>query len=491
MDDPKTALPPSIAVNAAAATPERLAGKPKFASGSLLGHILVMTGTGAFGLMAIFIGDLANLIFLSWLKDEAIVAAVGYGSSILFLTVSIGIGLSIAATSLVSPALGARDLVLARRLSVNAFLATLVVSIVTSFGVWLLVPWALKTLGATGRTFDLAVSYLNILVPALAPLAIGMTAAGVLRSVGDARRAMNVTLIGAVVNVALDPILIFWMGWGLEGAALASLISRFAVMAVGLYGVIVVHDLMGRPNWASFRADIVPIGGIAVPAIMTNIATPFSNAYVTAAISEFGDSAVAGWTTIGRVLPVAFGAIYALSGTIGPILGQNYGAGEMTRMREAFTLALKVMAGFTAVAWLVLAVTADPIAASMNATGEARDLIVLFCRVLAPLFVFLGALFVANAASNTLGRPKTSMVLNWARATVGTVPFVIAGGATAGASGAIAGWMIGGIVFGVIAVVMCYDMMDKLSAQRADVLKLNALDVAQADRTPTDETSRS
>ncbi len=438
---------------------------PKFATGSLLRHILEMTGAGALGLMAIFIGDLANLIFLSWLKDEAIVAAVGYGSSILFLTISIGIGLSIAATSLVSPAIGARDMDRARRLSVNSFLTTLIVASLSSLLVWLLIPWALRTLGATGRTFELSATYLNIVVPSLTPLALGMTASGVLRSVGDARRAMNVTLIGAVINVILDPILIFWMGWGLEGAGIASVIARFGVMAVGFYGVIVVHKLIEWPHWGMFANDAVLISGIAVPAIMTNIATPVSNAYVTYAISQFGDSAVAGWTTIGRVLPVAFGAVYALSGTIGPILGQNYGAGEGARMREAFGLALKVMAAFTAVAWLVMAFAAYPIARVMHATGDAEQLIVLYCRWLTPLFVFLGALFIANAAFNTLGRPKTSMVLNWGRATIGTVPFVMAGGYFGGAGGVLAGHMIGGIVFGVIGVMMCYAMIDKLAAR--------------------------
>ena len=446
--------------------PSPMRQPPKFITGSLLNHILVMTGTGALGLMAIFVGDLANLIFLSWLKDEAIVAAVGYGSSILFLTISIGIGLSIAAISLVSPAIGARDFVAARRLTVHSFLATLIVAAVLSLVVWVSIPWLLQTLGAKGRTFDLASTYLRILVPSLAPLALGMTAGGVLRSVGDARRAMNVTLFGAIVNVILDPIFIFGFGWGLEGAAFASVIARFAIMGVGLYGVIRVHNLMGRPQWDHFLADAGPIAVVAVPAILANIATPFSNAYVTQAISGYGDSAVAGWTIIGRILPVAVGAIYALSGSIGPILGQNFGAGETGRMRDAFTLALKVTAAFTLGAWLVLALLAHPLAEGMHATPEAESLIVFYCRWLTPLFVFMGGLFIANAAFNTLGRPRTSMVLNWARATIGTIPFVLAGGAMAGAKGALAGHMLGGIAFGVIAVWLCYRHMDALAARK-------------------------
>ena len=259
-------------------------------------------------------------------------------------------------------------------------------------------------------------------MPALAPLALGMTSAAVLRSVGDARRAMLVTLVGAIVNTALDPIFIFVLGLGIHGAAIASALSRLAVLGIGLYGVIRVHGLMGRPKLRPFLSDVPAVLAVAMPAVLTNIATPVSNAYITAAIAPFGDSAVAGWAILGRIMPVAFGAIFALSGTVGPILGQNYGARAPDRVRETYTQALKVTLAFTAAAWLLLAVFAEPLARAFQATAEAAALIVLFCRWLAPLFVFLGALFVSNAAFNTLGRPHVSTALNWGRATLGTFP---------------------------------------------------------------------
>ncbi len=440
-----------------------LAQTPRFVTGSLLKHILVMTGTGAAGLIAIFLGDLANILFLSWLDDEAIVAAVGYASSILFFTVSVGIGLSIAATSLVSPALGAGKQTKARRLSVNAHIATLVVSAAIAAIVWLLIPWILTLLGATGRTHDLASVYLDILVPALPLLAIAMTSAAVLRSAGDARRAMNITLSIAIVNTILDPLFIFGFGWGIQGAAFASVVARIVALAVGLNGVIRVHNLMGKFRAHQFRRDLPALMAIAAPAILTNIASPVSNAYVTAAIAPFGDSAVAGWAVVGRILPVAFGAIYALSGTIGPILGQNYGAGNGERLRNAFTLSLGVNAAFTAIAWLALILLAHPLADLFSAEGQARDIIVLFCRWIAPFFVFMGALFVANAAFNTLGRPHFSTILNWARATIGTIPLVEAGAYLAGAPGVLWGFLIGGIPFGLAAVWLGYKLIAHLS----------------------------
>src|SRR5688572_32328286 len=102
-----SALPPASIV----------APAPRFVTGPIARHILVMTGTGALGLIAIFVSDFATIFFLGLLGDLQVLAAAGYASAITFFLISAGIGMSIAVTSLVAPALGARDFTRARRLS--------------------------------------------------------------------------------------------------------------------------------------------------------------------------------------------------------------------------------------------------------------------------------------------------------------------------------------------------------------------------------------
>lgn len=356
----------------------------KFVVGSLLRHILVMSGAGGVGLGAIFLSDLANIAFLSLLDDQAVLAAVGYASSILFLMIGTGIGLSIASTTLVSRALGEGRRLRACRFSVNAHIANFVAGLAAAALIYFAIPWFLTLFGATGRTHDLAARYLYILVPSIPVLTLAMTSAAVLRSIGDARRAMNITLYGAIINTILDPIFIIVMGLGIEGAAWATVIARIVFMLVGLYGVIGVHGLVARPRLPALLVDIPAMASIAVPAILTNVATPVSNAYVTAAIATHGDDAVAGWAIIGRILPVAFGTIYALSSSIGPIIGQNYGAREGDRVRQAFRLALAVNGAFTLAAWIVLALLSAHLVRLFGATGDAAALINLFNYWLAP-----------------------------------------------------------------------------------------------------------
>ena len=447
------------------ASPGPRTAHARFVSGPIMGHILVMTGTSAIGLMAIFASDLANLFFLGRLQDTEILAAIGYASTILYLTISIGIGLSIATVSRVAPRVGAGELTRAKQISTNALITSFLLAIIIGTSIWLSTPWLLEQLGAAGRTARLAKRYVHFVVPFMPFLAVGMCSTAILRSLGDARRAMHVTLSSAVITLLLDPLLILYLDLAMDGAAIVACISRIVVMAVGLWGVAKIHRFVSMPQRDAFFADLPAFATIAVPAMLTNIATPFANAVVTAALSPFGDMAIAGWTLVSRLVPVAFGVVFALSGAIGPIIGQNLGAGDFQRVRDTMIEALKFLAFYTSCAWAILAVSADSIASVFNASAAAADLVVFFCRWIAPFFAFLGALFTANAAFNTLGRPHFSTAFNWGRATLGTIPFVYAGAAVAGAKGVIAANFAGTIAFGVAAVLASFWLINKLAAQ--------------------------
>jgi Na+-driven multidrug efflux pump len=273
-----------------------------------------------------------------------------------------------------------------------------------------------------------------------------------------------VTLSGGLAAAALDPVLILWLDLGLEGAAIASILSRFTLTVVGLWGVVRVHRLAAPPSLAGFRRDIGPLSVIAVPAVLTNVATPVGNTFVTAAIASFGDSAVAGWAVIGRLLPLAFGAIFALSGSVGPILGQNYGARRHDRLRGTIHASLGFTLVYTLLIWLILALGAGRIVAAFGLSGEGAALVHLFCVWISGSFLFNGALFVANATFNNLGRPAMSTLFNWGKATIGTLPFVWLGAQWGGASGVLIGQAVGGVLFGVFAVIACYRVIDAIAA---------------------------
>ena len=431
----------------------------KFTQGSLFGHISVMSFTASIGLMAVFLVDFVDMIFISMLGKAELAAAVGYAGAILFFTTSFGIGMAIAAGALVARALGAGNAEEARRRATNSLIYGVLFGALFAALVWFNLRFLAGLLGATGDTLDLAVKYLRIIVPSLPFLMIGMIGGAILRAHGDARRAMMATIWGGLVNAVLDPILIFGLDLELTGAALASVAARIVIAIVALVPLIKHYGGFDRPTPASLSVDIRPILAIAFPAILTQLATPIGQAYVTRAMAEYGEEAVAGMAIVARITPIGFAIIFALSGAIGPIIGQNAGAGLDNRVRSAFREGVMFTALVVVVVSVLLFLARPGLVCLFQLDGIALTLVFLFAGPLSLMFFFNGVIFVSNAAFNNLGHPFYSTIVNWGRNTLGTIPFVMVGTAYFGAPGVLIGQYLGGAVFAVVAFVLARRVM--------------------------------
>jgi len=440
-----------------------------FLQGNLFRHITVMSLTASVGLMAVFLVDFIDMIFISMLGKEELAAAVGYAGAVLFFTTSFGIGMAIAGGALVARALGAGDEDLARRRATNTLVLGVIFGAIFSAIVWLNLPFIVGLLGASDATLDLAVGYLRIIIPTLPFLLVGMVGGAILRAHGDARRAMMATIYGGLVNAVLDPILIFGLDLELTGAALASVAARLTIAATALIPIFRFHGGLCPPSLPEIRLDFSPIVALAAPAILTQLATPIGQAYVTRSMAAYGEEAVAGMAIVARLTPVAFGVIFALSGAVGPIIGQNFGAQNTSRVRRAYWDAMiftALVVGFVSLALFLLRA---PIANLFGATGITAELVFLFCGPLALAFFFNGVIFVSNAAFNNLGHPLTSTVINWGRHTIGTILPVILFASWFGAAGVLIGQAVGGFVFGLLSVVLALRVMaQKETAEPVD-----------------------
>lgn len=433
-----------------------------FLEGSLMRHVTRMSLTTSIGLMAIFAVDFVDMAFIAMLGNDALAAAVGYAASLLFFTNSINVGLSIAAGSLVAREIGAGRESQARQYATSVAVLGIVIGVVLPIVILLNVEVLLSALGAKGEVLRLAVRYVWFILPTMWVMALAMAGMAVLRAFGDARRSMMATLYGGIVNAVLDPILIFGVGLGLDGAAIASVAARIAMMVFALRPAIRVYGGFAKPSVVHVREDFQAVRAIAVPAVLTNVATPVGNAIIVREIAQFGTDAVAGMAVIGRLMPVAFSVIFALSGAIGPIIGQNFGAGKTDRVRGAYLAGLQFTVVYVLLMSAVLFVLRAPIADLFQAQGETRTLIYLFCGPLALASVFNGIIFVSNASFNNLGYPIYSTWVNWGRHTVGTLPFAVLGAQMAGASGVLLGQAAGGMIFALVSWIMVQRVFGKL-----------------------------
>lgn len=433
----------------------------KFLTGNLFRHVTVMSLTSSIGLMAVFLVDFVDMIFISMLGKSELAAAVGYAGAILFFVTSFGIGLGIAAGALVARALGSGDEALARERTTHALTYGVMLASVFAVIVWLSLGVLVELLGAKGETAALAVHFLQIVVPSMPFLILGMMGSSILRAHGDARRAMMATIAGGVVNAVLDPILIFGFDLELTGAAIASFIARLVITYMALMPLMRIYGGIARPRMAGMARDLRPILAIAFPAILAQVATPVGQAFVTRAMAGYGEGAVAGMAIVGRLIPVAFGVIFALSGAVGPIIGQNYGAGNMDRVRKGFNAGILFVAIVILIVTAILFLARGAIADLFGAEGLTRDLIYLFCGPLSLAFFFPGVLFVSNAAFNNLGQPFLSTFTNWGRNALALIPLVWIGSLLFGAPGVLIGQALSGVIFGIIAWVLARRVIDK------------------------------
>jgi len=434
----------------------------KFLNGSILKHVITMSTTNAIGLVAIFMVDLVDIYFISLLQNSAYTAAIGYASAILFFCTAISLGFSTANSALVAKSIGQQKHQQARQYVTHLCCFALIFSTLIAILIWFSAPTLLSALGAKGEALSAATLYLRIIIPSLPILALSMQMGTTLRSLGETKHAMYITLLGGIVNALLDPLFIFGFAMELQGAAIASLCARVSALLLGVFYILYRYKMLSLPSLSGFYLDSKRITNSAFPAMLTQLATPIGNLYVTYEIAKFGSHYIAGWAIIGRVIPVAFGVMFAVSGAISPIIGQNYGAANFLRLRQILNESLKFIIAYCLVISLLLSFAQELIIELFSARYGTAEMIRIFCQHIAITFIFTGFTFIAMAFLNNLGYAKYATLLNLAKVTLGTIPFVTIGAVLYVAPGILYGQALGSVVFGMMALLLTQHIIKRL-----------------------------
>lgn len=435
----------------------------KFLQGSILRHVIITSTTNAIGLMAIFMVDLVDIYFISLLENSAYIAAIGYASAILFFSTAISIGLTIANNAIVSQYIAQNQLKKARRYVSHLNIFTLLLTTFIAIFVWIYASLLLTLLGAQGEELSVAIVYLRIIALSIPMLALSMQMSATLRSLGATKHAMYITLLAAIVNALLDPIFIFVLAMDLQGAAISSVCARLLALLLSIYYLSFKYNIL---IWLKFKylyKDTKKITSIALPAMLSQLATPLGNLYVTYQIAQFGSSYIAGWAIIGRLVPVVWSVMFAVSGAISPIISQNYGVYNRLRLHAILNEAVKFITGYCLVVSLLLSFGQEMIISIFNAQNDAAAVIRIFCQQISITFIFTGMSFIAMAFMNNLGYAKYATLLNIGKMTLGTIPFVTFGVFYYLAPGILYGQALGNIIFGLIALLLTRHILKSLA----------------------------
>jgi Na+-driven multidrug efflux pump len=424
-----------------------------FTEGVIARHILVMTGTSALSLFAVFLVDILTLVYVSMLHEPVLLAAVGIAKVLIFLNSAVANGLIIAAATVLSERIGHRATQAVSRFTSSLMLMVFVASGLTAALQLVMIFPITHLLGADAATYEAARVFIWLTLPFSVLQSVMQMSAQILRTAGDSRRALWAVLSGAATLAVADPLLIFVLDLGIEGAGLAYALSATVSVCLGVYWVRRHVGMAGSIKPRLLRMHLRRTFRIALPAMVGNLATPVGLAYLVSSVAAFGTSALAAMAVLDRVMQFAYCVFFALPSALAPVLGQNIGAHLDPRVNSAISFSRRLVVVYGLVIWGLLLLSCSTIANFYGLEGEGRALLLAFCQVGGGLWVFIGLDFVAISVFLTMGRPWWVALFAWLRSTVGTLPFVFVATHLFGSSGAMPGMFTGNALVALASIM--------------------------------------
>jgi len=372
-----------------------------------------MAGPMLFGFVSMVIFNLVDTYFVSDLGTRPL-AAMTFTFPVIMVVFSVAFGIGMGATAVVSRAIGQGDHHRVQELATHAMmLAVVLVAVFCAIGLASMGP-IFRMLGAAEDLIPLIEQYMRIWFIGMVFVVVPIVGNNIIRATGNTTIPAIIMFVGAGLNAALDPLLIFGL-WGLPrmelaGAALATVIARSVTLVLSL---LIMHYREGLlelavPRLAALWASWRRVMFIGVPACMTNLLVTVLMAVMTRLVAGFGEEAVAAIGVGHRILHFPEMITAALAASMVPFVGQNAGAGHFDRIYRGLKIGHIFAVTWGLVAYIVLAVVARPLAAPFSNDPDVLEKIVLFLRIVPLGMAAIGAGMVTGAALNALHRPILS-----------------------------------------------------------------------------------
>ncbi|MBT8097242.1 MAG: MATE family efflux transporter [Woeseia sp.] len=439
-------------------------------------HLVDMTVPVLYGITLMMLQGFADAWFIGQVGDREL-AALSFAFPVLMIITSVAIGLGAGTSSVVARAIGANDSKRAQRLATDSLILSFVITAVMSCVGVLTIEPLFRLLGAPEDMLPLIGGYMRILYLGTPFVVVGMVGMSSMRATGDTRLPSRLMVIASVLNVLLDPLLIF--GWGpvprmeLDGAAMAALLARASIFIGTVYLMRHRLDMLSfnKPKWEELKRSWADILHVGLPAAGTNAIIPIATGVITATLAQYGPEAVAGFGVASRIESVTLVMFYALSAVIGPFVGQNMSAGSAKRIYKALRLCTLFCLGSGLLLALVLAVLSDFLPGLFSDNVEIRRVAQLFLWIAPLSYGAYGMVMVMNASFNGMGKPMPAVAISVGRMAVIYVPLALLGNHYFGIAGVFMAYAVANILTGAWSYVWARASVKsqcKRNASRAD-----------------------
>lgn len=385
------------------------------------------------GTMVIALYNVVDRIFIGQSVGDYGIAGLALTFPVLIFQQAFGMLVGTGAATRVSILLGERRIDEAERLLGNAILLTLILQLATIIPLMLWLEPILKLFGGSERTIPYAAEYLYIAISGNIFASVAMSYNAVMRASGYPSKAMYTMIIGAVLNTVLDALFIWYLGWGIAGAAWATVIS----MAVSA-GFVMWHFFQ-RDSLVRFRRRNLQICRRQILAIMTIGISPFavqllgslSNVLINrgfigaADTAEAADHAIGALGIVNSYAMIGFMLMLGISQGMQPIVGYNHGAGNHGRVLKS-VLAATLVNSLVGVVFTVIALLAPRFICSIfTQNGEIFDASVNALTLCIYCFTFVGTQIIATQFFQSIGHARKSFWLSISRQALFLIPLLL------------------------------------------------------------------
>lgn len=301
---------------------------------------------------------LYNLADAFWVSKigEIEFAATSFVWPVLFLIISLGMGMNIAGTALISQHIGADESEKANEVAGQLFTFSTIISLLFAIIGFILTPYIIKLMGAEGKLFTFSREYLSIMFFDIPILFIVFVFTAIRQGQGDTTTPMVINVSSVVLNIILDPIFIFTLNLGIKGAAIATILSKAIFSIYIIYLLFFRKDgiYITRKNIKLKKRIISRIIKVGLPASLGQAGSAFGFIVLNGFVVSFGDYTLAAFGIGNRINSLVLMPAMGVGSALATIIGQNLGADNIDRAREAFKKSLTMAVGFMCIGSIIV-----------------------------------------------------------------------------------------------------------------------------------------
>jgi putative MATE family efflux protein len=414
-----------------------------------------------FGVLSLMTFQLTDSAFVGQLGRDPL-AALGFTVPMQQLVSGMYVGLGIATTAIISRTLGQGDNLRAQRLGGLVVTIGASLALILCLSVWLLQTGILNFLGAEDQLRPAIREYW---VPWLMSAWLGALlyfGYAVCRANGDTKLPGYMMIATSLLNIALDPLYIFVFGWGLPGAAWAT-ITAFGI------GALVVFPALVKRQWLRFdllqlqlAKTIKQLGGIMAPAMVSQLMPPLSAMLATSLVAGFGSAAVAAWGLGTRLEFFSIVVVLALTMSMPPMIGRMLGAGELDNIRKLVRIAVRFVVVWQLVLGLVWLAASGLVSTLFSRDGDVQDILLSYLLRVPLSYSGLGVCMLMVSINNALGLPMRALLISTLRLFACYLPLLWLGAQVSGLTGLMTGALVGNLAAGLMAYSLYRQGMTRL-----------------------------